>query len=492
MTESAALRARAAAGFSTALSCFIVSMAGAQGALEINEDGRAFARPGVIGTANGTWNGSMRGAAFPFGDEPDFQIDLRRQVGGLAIADMNADGFNDIVVVCYISNSFPPYDDWREMIFYGSSDGPSATPGWLSDNQTHAGDVQIGDIDGDGNPDMVVVRGGSVRTDPVQIYFGAAGGDPSAGPETSPSFFASFARRQWGTAGDLVDIDSDGDLDIVTTGQGLSPDPFRPVLMFRNENGAINPVPAWQSGAEEISNGATHADLLDIDSNPEIITAKWINFQSGYYENLAGTLAPFPFASVASTGGDRGAQAGDVTGDGVPEILFGGDPVTLYQHAHGALLPYWSASPPNGGTQDIRLHDFDSDGDLDIADVVFSSGRAYLYQNNNGIPDTTPTWTYDAPEVGTAITFGDLNHDGRDDLVVGYSGNTCVRVFYAQAPACPADLAPPAGVLDLADVQAFVTGFVAMDPIADLAAPFGVFDLGDLQAFVGAFNAGCP
>ena len=47
-------------------------------------------------------------------------------------------------------------------------------------------------------------------------------------------------------------------------------------------------------------------------------------------------------------------------------------------------------------------------------------------------------------------------------------------------------------MLDLADVQAFVAGFLAMSPVADLAPPFGVFDLGDLQAFVGAFNAGCP
>jgi hypothetical protein len=456
-----------------------------QSAVEISEDGRRAAFPALEPAAEpGSPEG---GGSVPFGTEPDFQIDLRRQVGGLAIADMNADGFNDIVVVCYISNSFPPYEDWREMIFYGTASGPSGTPGWISDNETHAGDVQIGDINGDTHPDMVVVRGGSVRTDPVQVYFGS----PS-GPATSPGFAASFARRQWGTAGDLVDIDDDGDLDVVTTGQGLSPDPFRPILLLRNNDGVLNPVPAWQSGAEEISNGVAHADLLGSDGLPELVTAKWVNFNSAVYENIGGTPGAFPFASVPGDDTDRGAQVGDVNGDGLPEVLFGGDPATLYRLESGALVPVWSASPPNGGTQDIRLHDIDGDGDLDVADVVFSSGRAYLYQNNNGVLDTTPTWTYDAPEVGTAIAFGDLNHDGRDDLVVGYSGNTCVRVFYAAAAACPADLAPPAGVLDLADVQAFIGGFVAQDPIADLAQPFGVFDLADVQAFVASFNAGCP
>ncbi len=55
----------------------------------------------------------------------------------------------------------------------------------------------------------------------------------------------------------------------------------------------------------------------------------------------------------------------------------------------------------------------------------------------------------------------------------------------------PADLAPPADVLDLADIGAFVTGFTAQDPIADLDSN-GVFDLGDINVFITSFIAGCP
>lgn len=54
-----------------------------------------------------------------------------------------------------------------------------------------------------------------------------------------------------------------------------------------------------------------------------------------------------------------------------------------------------------------------------------------------------------------------------------------------------ADVASPFGVLDLADVQAFVAGFIAHDPIADLDGN-GVHDLVDVQMFVGSFTAGCP
>ena len=47
------------------------------------------------------------------------------------------------------------------------------------------------------------------------------------------------------------------------------------------------------------------------------------------------------------------------------------------------------------------------------------------------------------------------------------------------------------GVLDLADVQAFTTAFLAGDPEADLTGD-SVLDLADVQMFASGFLAGCP
>lgn len=55
-----------------------------------------------------------------------------------------------------------------------------------------------------------------------------------------------------------------------------------------------------------------------------------------------------------------------------------------------------------------------------------------------------------------------------------------------------ADIAEQFGVLDLADIGAFVGAFTTQQPAADLAAPFGIYDLADLSAFVSAFVSGCP
>ena len=58
-------------------------------------------------------------------------------------------------------------------------------------------------------------------------------------------------------------------------------------------------------------------------------------------------------------------------------------------------------------------------------------------------------------------------------------------------PCTIADLAMPYAVLDLADISAFIDGFLNQQPIADLD-PDGIFDLSDIGAFVGSFLAGCP
>jgi hypothetical protein len=68
-----------------------------------------------------------------------------------------------------------------------------------------------------------------------------------------------------------------------------------------------------------------------------------------------------------------------------------------------------------------------------------------------------------------------------------------VRIFGVSCTGhdCPADVAEPFGVLDLADVQAFLAAFTSGEALADLNGD-GIYDLADVQAFLASFNAGCP
>ena len=444
---------------------------------EVSEGGHIFA------INEGESPAGQRGVGVPFGTMPDQSVVLRRQIGGLKIADMNSDGFNDLVAVCYISSSFPPYDNAQDMVFFGNGSGIDLTPGWLSDEDTHTGDVQIGDINNDGHPDIVTIHGG-LRRDSVRVYFNSA-----SGVSTAPGYTSNTSGTNWGTAGALADMDQDGDLDLVTTNQGVSPNPFRPVLMFDNTGSTLTTNSVWQSADEAVQNGIDARDVTG-DGFPDLAVAKWVNFNSGLYLNTSGTPQPLPSATVPTDDTDRGALFTDLDGDGISEVAFGGDPSRVYDYAMGSLFERYASNPPFAGPQEIGFFDIDNDGDEDFAEIHFSDGRAHLYLNRSGELDTNPTWSYDASEVGTALAFGDLNNDGRSDLVLGYSGDTCIRVFFAQTPVCAADLTGD-GELDFFDVSAFLNAYSAMDPIADFTGDM-MFDFFDVSAFLNAYNAGCP
>ncbi|MEM7756393.1 MAG: VCBS repeat-containing protein, partial [Planctomycetota bacterium] len=387
-----------------------------------------------------------------------------------------------------ISNSFPPYDDWRDQIYFGTGSGIEIVPGWVSSLQTHTGDVQIGDINADGRPDAVTVHGGGVRSDHVRVYFGADGM-----PSTTEGFTSSFSQRGWGTSGVVFDIDDDGDLDVFTTNQGLSPDPFRPMTLYRNLGTGLATMPDWISSERSIQGGASVGDA-DGDGDLDIGVSRWANFFTGIIENNGGTPSEVPALFAVNTDStDRGTAFADIDGDGDDDFAVGGaDGPEVYDNAAGVFSSAWVGTPPFTGVQDFGAFDVDGDGDEDIVEIHFSDGRAHIYENVRGALDVAPTWTFDAPEVGTAIAVGDLNGDGRADLALGYAGNTSIRVFYAEAPDCPADLAFPFGVVDLSDVDAFIVAFVVGDSLADLAVPFGFVDLSDVDAFIASFVAGCP
>ena len=98
--------------------------------------------------------------------------------------------------------------------------------------------------------------------------------------------------------------------------------------------------------------------------------------------------------------------------------------------------------------------------------------------------------TYDYLQPGVD---GDLLDAGELHPEPSVNGSYLFSWYAAQAiiAACPADFAAPYGVLDLADINKFVTLFLDDAFAADLAPPQGFLDLADLTAFIQSFLAGC-
>ena len=95
-------------------------------------------------------------------------------------------------------------------------------------------------------------------------------------------------------------------------------------------------------------------------------------------------------------------------------------------------------------------------------------------------------------DENTTNDAGDIMHQAWLDTGMSEPVEMDVGTIVFASGCNPADIAAPFGVLDLGDLQAFISGFLASDPIADLAEPFGVLDLSDVQTFIAEFVAGCP
>jgi len=364
-------------------------------------------------------------ATVPFAPTPDWQNTSRVQVGGLAFGDLNGDDLPDLAMVNYQSQSFPPYKDWRNYVYFNQGDALETVASWVSTDQRHSGDAAIGDVDGDGWNDLVVANGGGGYA-PNAIYFGSA-----TGLAATPGWLST--QPAWATSLQLVDIDGDGDLDLLTSNQGSGQaGPYRPIYLFRNNAGILATSADWQSVESSIQNALAVGDI-DGDGDPDIAVAKWVNFESAVYANLAGTPAPVPSWTVGSTGTDRGVELADMDGDGDLDLVLGvGNTVKIFRNnGDGSFTDVWTAGQ-TASHQDLLVADFNNDGRPDIVDIDFSTGRTWLYLNGPDLPATTPVWGYDAAASGTALAAADVNGDGWLDLAIGYSGQPSAVLFLNQ------------------------------------------------------------
>ena len=111
----------------------------------------------------------------------------------------------------------------------------------------------------------------------------------------------------------------------------------------------------------------------------------------------------------------------------------------------------------------------------------WESGASMLYRRSNVDTTYSPN-TAGLPDVGIgALGLAELIRPGViEDVLTG---------DYAYITACPADMNGD-GIVDNADIGAFVSLFLAQDPGADFTGD-GIIDNADIGAFVAAFLSGC-
>jgi hypothetical protein len=237
----------------------------------------------------------------------------------------------------------------------------------------------IGDVDGDGEPEIIATRkiAGQLESGPILAIDGRTGAIEWEGP---PGWTV-----QYGGALSLADLDADGDVEIIG-GSSVA-----------DHTGALVAM-----GAASQSYSASTAADLDDDGDLEIVLPDRAYHHDGLLLWQAPGLDPAGYPQVAN-----------LDGDDDPEILVtGANGLSLLEHDGGVLYqdlrPTGVAAGGNNWRRPATVHDFDGDG---AAEYAMSSQVYYSVFE----ADASVVWSADVLDgsgvaAGTAFDFlGDGN-----------------------------------------------------------------------------------
>ncbi len=281
------------------------------------------------------------------------------------------------------------------------------------------------DFDNDGDQDILIGRD-------LQnfVYFKNIGDANNPVWEELSELFAGLGASTYWNSGDLADINGDGKVDIIYgTTNGT---------IFCYLNIGTPEAPVWQEhtslfGGTLDVGGASSPFFIDFDGDGDLDMLSGTQMGNiKYFRNEGSIYHPIwqednSFFSVINQTVFSSVTAGDINGDGLPDVIIGdlSGNIYLYRNLGTSLQlsPFYFTDLNFGPWSCPRLVDMDMDGDLDLVVGGVNGTLAYLENTGDAL---SPNWTlvngfFEGINVGyqASPSFADLDEDGDLDLVIG-------------------------------------------------------------------------